>query len=231
VTSRYSYMTPSHAIQGRNAHRPLWATEGSPDPAIDNEVRWLNRVSETAGTSPAPLPAVSRDADPGIQAETRGLNWVFDRGSEPIPSRGLGATDVTDPDTGKVVGRAPNVGSRLLAALTDFQCWKGHGVIGGAISSIWITPAGGAAAAAATLAAQQAICPRLQGGAGLARQLGIRRADADRLLKDHAYTLDASTGRYVANTTFNQWKLALQPYVPYIAIGGLILAAVIATGD
>ena len=156
------------------------------------------------------------------------MNWVTDRESY---GGGLGAgPEVTDPDTGEVGGRRPNVGNRILSALTDFQCWRGHAVIGGAISSIWITPAGGAAAAAATTMAQEAICPRLQGGKALARQLGIRRRDANRLLREHKYTLDPGTGRYVANTTWLQWKLALKPYLPYAAIGGLVLAVVLATG-
>mgnify|MGYP001576755000 FL=1 len=125
-----------------------------------------------------------------------------------------------------VVGRRPNVGNRILSALTDFQCWRGHALIGGAIISIWAPPAG-AAAAAGTVAAQELICPRLRGGAALARQLGIRRVDANRLLKDNAYSLDPATGRYVANTPKNQWKLTLQPYVPYLALGGLALAVAV----
>lgn len=235
--SNYSYVTPAHAIQGRNAHRPNALTEGAPDPSIDNEVRWLNKVFDRAMVAPQAVPSVSREATPGIQAETRGMNWVARQEDAAIPARsfGLGASEaVHDPETGSVIGMTPTLGGKIARAWADFTCWRGHSVIGGAVASIWLGPAGGQAVTSASMGIKGALCPRFgaEGDARkLANQLGIRQVDAVRLLKAGTYIWDEGEGKYVRTTTWRLFKIAARPYTPYIALGGLILAVVLATRE
>lgn len=227
MSSSYSYVTPAHAIQGRNARRPNALAEGAPDPSIDNEVRWLNKVVERKAVAPRQPTFFSREATPGIQAETRGMNWVPDEDSRP-----LGAAEAVYDDEGNYLGRKnTNLFRKFANAIIDWHCTRAHAVIGGAITSIWTGPAGGQAATAATTAVQDRVCPRINEAASLARQLGIRRLDADRLIREREYVFDAKNGRWVKATPLTLFAMAAQPYVPYLAIGGLVLAVVLATRE
>ena len=203
--------------------------ERTPDLAVQLETRGIGRVRDVAAILRSrPVSRRGRTA-PAVRAETEFVNKVPAQSSV-----GLGDAEwVADPETGEPIGRTRTAGTKVRDAFLDWgRCWRGHSIIGGAIVSAYAGPQAGQAVTQISLGAKGALCPRY-GREGephaLGKQLGIRREDAFKLLREGKYFFDPGEGVFVRSTTWRRFKAAARPYVPYIALGAGLLAVLVAS--